>query len=248
MARPKLDAPNYRLERRGRVYYVRWWEDGRDQRVSTRTEEKREAQQFLSQFLTGLLTPEPPNRPIVGQILDGYLENRKSEVRSWVTLQAACNALRRHLGDLEPSHMTEERGKLYARQRRLEGHEVGRSGAKTRKPTSDGTIIREVVTLRAAFRWAMRQKWITHEPYVPAPSGPPPTDRWLTREEYDRLLEAALASHVRLFIALALHTGARSGAILALQWGQVDLQRQLIQLGRGRRQQRPGDRFRSATT
>ena len=28
MARPKLEAPNYRLVRRGSRYYVRWWEDG----------------------------------------------------------------------------------------------------------------------------------------------------------------------------------------------------------------------------
>ena len=63
-------------------------------------------------------------------------------------------------------------------------------------------------------------------------------DRWLTREEAARLLESAVSTHVRLFIALALYTAARAGAILDLQWEQVDIVSGIIALGRGRGRKR----------
>ncbi len=231
MARPKLDAPNFKLVRRGSRYYVRWWQDGAWHRVSTGTEDERAARRFLAQFSAGHAAPLPPEQPTIGTILDGYLADRKGEVRSFETLEAAAKAIRRHLGDLEPGHLTDERGKLYARQRRAEGHMIGPANARKRKPTSNGTITREIVTLRAALRWAIRKQWISVEPYVAAPAGTPPKDRWLTRDEYDRLVERAVAMHVKLFIALALHTGARSAAILSLTWDQVDLRTRLIRFG-----------------
>lgn len=117
----------------------------------------------------------------IGTILDGYLEDRRGAVASHQTLDYACKALRRHLGDLTPEHLTIARSRLYARQRRAEGHMVGPKDARTRKPTSDGTILREVVTLRSALAWAVKQKWRPAAPYVEAPSAPPPRDRWLTR-------------------------------------------------------------------
>jgi integrase len=90
------------------------------------------------------------------------------------------------------------------------------------------------VTLRAALKWAAQEKWIEVAPYVPGPTTPEPRSRWLSRDEFDRLLEAARAPHVRLFILLALHTGGRSGAILGLTWERIDLARRRIDLGSGK--------------
>ncbi len=46
----------------------------------------------------------------------------------------------------------------------------------------------------------------------------------------DRLLAECHDSHLRLFVLLALNTGARRGAILDLTWPQVDLVNGLINL------------------
>ncbi len=58
--------------------------------------------------------------------------------------------------------------------------------------------------------------------------------RWLSVEEADRLCDAArresAAPHLCDFITLALHTGMRSGEILGLEWGRVDLRSRLILL------------------
>ena len=231
MARPRAEQPNYRLVQRGRRYYVRWWENGQWKRLSTGTEDRRAALIWLRQFEAGQGTPAAPVAPTIARILEGYLADRRDQVAAFATLQHAASALTRHLGDLEPDHLTTERARFYARGRRAEGYQVGAVENRRRKPVSNGTIAREIVTLRAALRWAVNQKWITTTPSVPAPPAGPPRDRWLRRNEAARLLIAAQAFHVRTFIALALYTAARSGAILQLQWSQVDFKHGLIDYG-----------------
>jgi hypothetical protein len=132
-------------------------------------------------------------------------------VSAYDTLEVVAKNLRRPIGDLQPDHLTKERVRFYRRQRQAEGHWVGPRQARRGKPTSDGTLIRELVTLRAALRWAHDVKWIVNLPSIDVPSSPPACDRWLTREEADRLLTSAQAFHVKTFIMVALHTAARSG-------------------------------------
>src|ERR1700728_3409792 len=190
MARPKLEQPNYRLVTRGSRYYVRWWEDGAWKRVSTGTGDQRQAQIFLAQFLAGQGTPAAPKAPTVSVILDAYLADRKSVVvaSGYETLQTNLKALKRHLGDLEPDHLTKERIRFYRLQRAAEGYEVGKADARRKKPVQDGTILRELVTLRAALKFAKTEKWISEAPYIEVPAQPKPRDRWLSRDEADRLL------------------------------------------------------------
>ena len=87
------------------------------------------------------------------------------------------------------------------------------------------------MTLRAALKWAQHERWITEVPYIEVPSQPPPRDRWLTRHEADRLIDAAEAPHVELFLSICLWTAARPGAVLELAWDKVDLKAGRIDLG-----------------
>jgi integrase len=241
MGRPKLETPNYRLVRRGDRFHVQWWEDGKPRSISTGQTDKRQATIWLSQFIAGRGTPGPPAAPTVSQVLDGYLADRKPAVRAYDTLETAAKALRRHLGDLQPDHLSKERIKFYNARRRAEGHAVGPADNRRKKPTSDGTLIRELVTLRAALKWAKEEKWISGDlPHIEVPPQPPPRDRWLTREEADRLLASAKAHHTRTFMALALHTAARTGALLELTWDAVDLAAGTINLGHDHGNKRRG--------
>jgi len=111
-----------------------------------------------------------------------------------------------------------------------------RKFAKTRQlqGRANGTIIREIVTLRAALKWAKAEDWIEDVPDLPMPvSAPPPRDRWLTKDEVRKLLANAMAFHIKLFILLALKTAARRGAILDLCWSQIDMETRRIDYGRG---------------
>lgn len=238
MARPKLDRPRFRLVKRSGRYAIEFWWEGRAHRVSTGAEDERAAKVALAAFEAGWGKQAPPEAPSIGAILDAYqadrLGNTERPIHAPATLKAACAALARHLGDLPPELLTKQRCRLYAKQRRAEGYEVGPKEARRRKPVSDGTIIRELVTLRAAFRWAVHEKWLTAEPYVEVPAAPAPRDRWLTRDEARRLVDGCGDFHVKLFVMLALHTAARSAAILGLTWDQVDLAGGRLSYGTGR--------------
>ena len=130
MARPQQDGPNYRLVQRGNYFYVRWWEGGTWHRVSTGTADSRQAARYLAQFVAGRGTPDAPDAPTVSAILTGYLADRRPRVASPVTLDACVKALTRHLGELQPDHVTKERARFYRARRRAEGHWVGPAGAK----------------------------------------------------------------------------------------------------------------------
>jgi integrase len=194
MPRPRTEKPTYSLAKRpsGR-WYVQWWKNGRAERVSARTTNRTEARRFLASFVAAQGAPAPPDQPTIGEILGGYLADRKGRVSAYDTLETCAAALRRHLADLIPDHLTRERARSYATARRKEGYMVGPPTKRRKKPVSNGTIIREIVTLRAALKWAVEEKWIAAAPAVEAPGAPPARDRWLTREEADRLLDACQA-------------------------------------------------------
>lgn len=63
---------------------------------------------------------------------------------------------------------------------------------------------------------------------IQTPGGSAPRDRWLTREETGKLVAACREPHLKLFVLLGLHTGARTRAILDLTWDRVDLERRLV--------------------
>jgi len=218
------------MERRG-YFYVQWW-DGQNKRyLSLRTADREEAKQRLSQFIAGLEAPAAPEQPTVGKILGGYINDRDGQVVSLDSLKYAAAAVTEHLGDLQPAHIGRLTCRAYITKRRKQGRRGMTGGAF--RPVSDGTIIKELVTLRTALRWALSVGWIAEMPQIEMPRTPASRDKWLSKAEAARLLEAAIDEHTRLFIMLALYTGARSGAILSLTWQQVDLVSGVINFGRG---------------
>lgn len=129
---------------------------------------------------------------------------------AWANLQP-------HFGNLRIDQITPERCVTYRASRR-------RAGA------SDGTVLKELGTLRAA----VRRTASGHLARFEMPRQPPPRDRWITKEEAAALLGATPDPHLRLFTILALATAARSGALLGLTWDRVDLKRRQIALGEAR--------------
>jgi integrase len=124
--------------------------------------------------------------------------SRDRAVFAWKRLQP-------HFGQLRPVDITRQSCREYA--------------AMRRRRVKDGTIIKELATLRAALRW--------HDPNTPAtiemPRQPAPRDRYLTRDEYRALREAAAPTpHCQLFIVVAYSTAGRAGAILELIWDRVN--------------------------
>lgn len=186
-------------------------------RISARTKDRREAEIYLSQFIAG--SQEPALDAVTVQtILEGYRADHGQTIRGTGALKYGMAALVSHLGSLRPNHLTPTVIKRYAMDR----------GA------APGTILREIGILRAALGWAKNHNLIESRPDIPNPvKAPPPRDRWLTKEEARKLLDACQEPHVKLFITLGLMTAARAGAILEAQWSQVDLKAKTIDYGPG---------------
>lgn len=95
-------------------------------------------------------------------------------------------------------------------------------------PVSQGTLRREFNVLRATMRRARKDGFLPRPPEIEAPRDSAPRDRYLTKEEAKRLLDACTTEHVRTFMAIAIYTGARKGSILALTWDRVNWQTGMI--------------------
>jgi len=206
--------------------YIVWTEQSpvtktgaQTRRVSTGTEDWAAAEQYRAQFLAGLDNPAPPAEPTIGYLLERYWIERGQHTRSPKTIQRGMKKLVPFFGDLLPGHIS---------------NQLFRKFAEEHKGTSPGSIIRWLGILKAALRYAEGSRWIAPLPPLRMPvSYPPPRDVWLTREQVALLIEKAKSPHIKLFIKLAVFTGARSGAILDLTWAQVDMERRIIDFGRG---------------
>jgi integrase len=124
---------------------------------------------------------------------------------------------RQHIGHLRLADLSKAEGKRYI---------AGRTGAGV----SPGTTHTELTYLRAALAYAVREQWLQQAPYIPVPQKPGPREHHLTREEAQRLLQAASMPHVKLFIRLALATAGRASALLELTWDRIDLNARRIDL------------------
>lgn len=98
---------------------------------------------------------------------------------------------------------------------------------------SNSTIRKELEMLRAALRF----RYGNEAPPIWMPPPAKPRDRYLTRDELNVLLDNIETPHVRLFVVLAVTTGARMSALLELTWDRVDLDRGVIDLNPAGRHQ-----------
>lgn len=129
------------------------------------------------------------------------------------------------VGDLTPAGIDA----LYVRLRR--------SGGVGGKPLKPGTLARIHVVLRSSLAQAMRWGWIWDNPaerahrivQTPIEIRPP------TPSELRVLLDhiAARDPMLHTFVTLAAITGARRAQVLALRWGNVDLERARVSFRRG---------------
>ena len=198
-----------KLSKRGYIWYITYADStGRSRRLSTRTGIKRLARERLVAFEYNKTLPPEEKQQTISKLLKAYLDDRVDIVASYASLSFAADKIISRLGDHRPKHLTMIAIKKY-RQARLE------DGVK------DGTIIKELKTLRAALSFGVKRGWLVVPPYIELPPQPAPKNRWLTKDEADKLIKAATAAHVKLFLILAIYTGARRGAILDLTWDRV---------------------------
>src|ERR1700738_4334654 len=143
MPRKKLDRPNYRFRKRGRVWVVDWTESGRTRSVSTGQVERAGAERWRDQWIAGRAQPLPPSQATIAEIMQAYTTARLPHVESKGTLRICAAHITRALGNLEPQMLRRD---AYI-------------AAASRRGVAPGAMRREAGVLRSALAWAVRERW-----------------------------------------------------------------------------------------
>jgi integrase len=223
MPRPRPEGP--KLERyRGR-WCIAWWDGGTRRRISTGATDERRARQSLADFEDGL--ERHPLKMALADALDRYSASRVGKIIAVNRMKHAVTALKAALGDLRVDQVNQTQWDRYAATRvtRPPRH---LKGEHKPKPVSTGTLRREFNVLRAALRQAWLDGFLVKPPTLEAPADSAPRDRFLSKHEARKLLDACETPHVKVFVALALFTGARKGSILSLTWDRVNFQTGMV--------------------
>ena len=161
----------------------------------------------------------------VKQIWDAYLADRKKDGKLTATFEYNWKALEPRFGHLHLADINNDVCRDYA-QKRLENGRTRtlKNGKARRYEIHVGTVWTELTRLRTALNWAEDNNVIAKAPKVWVPRKPDPKDRVLSLAEFMQLLGACTMPHLRLFVIIAITTGARSEAICQLAWSQVDFE------------------------
>lgn len=206
--------PEYRLTRLRGMFAITYSDsEGKRHRHSTGTADAIEAARILDDYKAKLSRPKAIN---IDGILDAYLKSLGERAWGSVAVHQA-KALRRFFGKLSAMQCDEKKIIDYVKERTA----IGRA---------QQTIRNEVSLLASALNHAVNKRLIPERPHIAFPQGSPPRDLYLTRDQFKSVLSGCQTLHVRLFIALAIATGARMTAITELTWDRVDFERGQIDL------------------
>lgn len=156
----------------------------------------------------------------LGDLLNAYEAQLDSSKQS--TLHA-LRPLRRYFTEFKPEQINDASWTGYRKWRTGQLSGSAAHVGKHERKVSDSTACRELHAMRSAIKWAQRNGWprlgnakvcIPNEPKTAV-------QEYLTPAEVERLIRACEFPHQRLFIRLAIATGARMSALLELRWAQI---------------------------
>lgn len=204
-------------------YAVRWHRgqcvlsykdaDGKRHRHALGTADAREAEILAPAVFAEAVRPRGSS---IGELWDAY--NRDKEGRAIIApRETTWKALKTRFASLPAGSVTDEDVKAHMAER-------------VQKGIKDATIYTELSHLRTTLNWAVKRGLIPSAPYIRRPAQPAPREAYITKDQARALIAATRHDHVRLYIVLALGTGARNAALLGLKWNRCDFSRGVIDL------------------
>lgn len=209
-----MSDQQYRIRSyRGALAIVFYDGNGKRHRHSLGTANPREAERVAPAVYAELTRPRGND---VASLWQAYMGDRQGRA-VLQTMAHTWKALESRFGPMHADEITIADCRAHAAARRAAG-------------IQDGTIHTELGHLRMVLKWAEAHKLIAAAPTIERPSKPKPKERHLTRAEVRALIDAATVPHIRLFIILAVGTGARSAALMDLTWDRCFLDDEMIDL------------------
>jgi integrase len=233
------------VKRRGK-----WVVDFRDQEGKRRWETydtRREADDALAKRIRdvkGATYRAPRDLPTFGEVAAAWLAGRRD--RAGATIVLYTRQVENHLlpafGSLRIDHVTSEVIERFRNEKRDSGL----------KP---GTVNVLMQRIAAILNYAFKHQYVSRNPATPnvvdrvrAPrvadhvaKAIDPSEA-LTVEQASALIAASEPGLHRTFITTALLTGCRSGELLALTWGHVDLEARKVRISRSLSWDRTGEK------
>ena len=220
------------LAKRGATWWMSFMYQGRQVRRSTETTDKRLAEAIFGKVKVQIIEgrffekPEAQHRTLK-ELMDRYANEHAARRANHRRELTSIKNLKTFFGNPTLDQITPKLIVAYKNQRYTDG-------------VKPATKNRELATLKKAFNLARREwEWCTDNPVcrVSMERENNTRDRWLTVEEEQRLLAAAVP-WLRELVVFAIYTGMRMGEILALTWTGADLFRRTVTVFRSKNGER----------
>ncbi|MFY9294466.1 MAG: site-specific integrase [Methylorubrum rhodinum] len=227
-----MSTPKLQKHENG-TYYVYWSEGRRSKRVSTGSKDLALAKSYFSTWLSLEQSDRTARtheaKATFAEVWGAYrdsIDRRKGP--TLIRVRSIGPHLLKAFGDLHPGAIAQAHVDRYVRDR-----VAGRIG----RAAQQGTIWLELNKLTTACNYAIETGLITEadRPRFKTVEAPEARDRWMRREEAQRLFATAererggaRLSRVERFLHIALETAARRRVIETLTWGQVDMEAGVI--------------------
>ena len=216
---------NGRVFQRGHLWWIAYYDNGREQRESSGSRERKEAVKLLRQRLgevaSGVTQSAAPKRKRVRTVMmqdlfDLVEHNHELNNRTSRTNGICLLRMRKHFGRYPAQACTGLVISHYmaARQR------AGRKGA---------TINREMDIVRVAFKLGYEHDLVSKIPVIKRLPALGVRNEFFIREEIDALLPY-LPEHLRDVVLFGFLTGWRKGEITGLLWSNVNRSGAVIRL------------------
>lgn len=200
---------------KSKVWYVVWTEKGRTKRRSSGSEIKAKAERFLETVRAE--HGRPKERFTMSDIFDGYEKDRLSDNRNASNLRTSLKPIRAFFGAMTPDLVNQS---SIARYKAFRGDKLA-------------SCTRELLTLRAALKWAYASEWTDSYRPFKVSANRNPRKRFMTEGEFAKLLNAADTIRLKTFLSIAIATAARSKSIYALKWSDIDFSNRVINFSAG---------------
>ena len=215
-----------RVFRRGAVWWIAYYQNGREQRESSKSGQRREAVRLLRQrvgevsaeIVQSHTPPRPAGMPQVTMLdlldlLEQYyrLNGRHSRIN-----QFCLRRLRRRYAGYTAQACTSLEITRYMTQMQRQGRNAP-------------VINREIAVLRSALHIAHRHELIARVPAIKLLPDHAVRNEFFTRTELEALLPC-LRDYLRDVVLFAYLTGWRKGEIIGLEWANVNRSAAVIRL------------------
>lgn len=206
--------PKYRVGRlKGRFVLTYHTADGKRRRFRLNAADPSEAHRIAAGVFSDLTQPRGGK---VADLWNAYVDDKAGRAIT-VTMGFTWKALKKRFGEMNSSLISVADCREHMKERRAAG-------------IQDGTLLTELGHLRMVLKWAEKHGHIQRAPHIERPSKPKPKEAHLTKTMARALISACIMPHIRLYVILALGTGARNGALLDLTWDRCDMEHGLIDL------------------